>query len=145
MSGMLRVNPGRRRSARSIGLARCHKNGRMTDSHESASPTSSSNPLSSPSMETSLATDAQKAAISNETLASRHEALIRLAEVIRSKPEEEDLFESLVSELHQVVPYDSISQLDPGANRVCWRFLEPYKGKVEAMRAVSAIPRDETA
>jgi formate hydrogenlyase transcriptional activator len=95
-------------------------------------------------METSLATDAQKAAISCATLASRYEALIRLAEVIRSKPEEEDLFETLVSELHQVVPFDGISQLDPGANRVRWRFLEPYKAKLEAMRAVSAFPRDET-
>jgi formate hydrogenlyase transcriptional activator len=96
-------------------------------------------------METSLATDAQNAAISCEALASRYEALIRLAEVIRSKPEEEDLFETLVSELHQVVPFDGISQLDPGANRVRWQFLEPYKEKLEAMRAVSAFPRDETA
>ena len=95
-------------------------------------------------MKTSLATDAQKAAISCEALASRYEALIRLAEVIRSKPEEEDLFETLVSELHQVVPFDGISQLDPGANRVRWRFLEPYKAKLEAMRAVSVFPRDET-
>jgi formate hydrogenlyase transcriptional activator len=95
-------------------------------------------------METSLATNAQKAAISCEALASRYEALIRLAEVIRSKPEEEDLFETLVSELHQVVPFDGISQLDPGANRVRWRFLEPYKAKLEAMRAVSVFPRDET-
>jgi formate hydrogenlyase transcriptional activator len=95
-------------------------------------------------METSLATDAQNAAISCEALASRYEALIRLAEVIRSKPEEEDLFETLVSELHQVIPFDGISQLDPGANRVRWQFLEPYKEKLEAMRAVSAFPRDET-
>ena len=49
-------------------------------------------------MDTSLATDAQKAAISSETLVSRYEALIRLAEVIRSKPEEEDLFETLVKQ-----------------------------------------------
>ncbi len=96
-------------------------------------------------METSLATDAQKTAISCKALASRYEALIRLAEVIQSKPEEEDLFETLVSELHQVVPFDGISQLDSGANRVRWQFLEPYKEKIEAMRAVSAIPRDETA
>ena len=96
-------------------------------------------------METSLATDAQKAAISSETLASRYEALIRLAEVIRSKPGEEDLFETLVNELHQVVPFDGIIQLDPGANRVRWQFLEPYKEKLEARRAVSAIPRDESA
>ena len=95
-------------------------------------------------MQISPVTDAPKAAISCETLASRYEALIRLAELIRSKPEEEDLFETLASELHQVVPFDGVSQLDPGANRVRWHFLEPYKEKLEAMRAVSAIPRDET-
>src|ERR1700722_15721413 len=129
---------------RSIGPARCHKNGQMTDSHESAYPTSWSNRLRGLTLETTLVTDAQEAAISCEALASRYEALIRLAEVIRSKPEEEDLFETLVSELHQVVPFDGISQLDPGANRVRWRFLEPYKAKLEAMRAVSVFPRDET-
>lgn len=94
-------------------------------------------------MRTSPATDAPKAAISRETLASRYEALIRLAELIRSKPEEEDLFETLASELHQVVPFDGLTQLDPGANRVRWQFLEPYKEKFEAM-PVSAIPKDET-
>ena len=82
-------------------------------------------------METSPATDAPKAANSRETLASRYESLIRLADVIRSKPQEEDLFETLASELHRVVPFDGISQLDPGANRVRWQFLEPYKEKLE--------------
>jgi len=101
--------------------------------------------MSNPGTQIPPATNSPTAAISSETLASRYEALIRLAEVIRSKPEEEDLFDTLVSELHQVVPFDGISQLDPGANRVRWRFLEPYKANLEAMRAVSVIPRDETA
>ena len=95
-------------------------------------------------MQTFPATDAPKAAISCVTLASRYEALIRLAELIRSKPEEADLFETLASELHQVVPFDGISQLDPGANQVRWQFLEPYEEKIDAMSAVSAFPRDET-
>jgi formate hydrogenlyase transcriptional activator len=101
--------------------------------------------MSNPGTQIPPATNSPTAAISSETLSSRYEALIRLAEVIRSKPEEEDLFETMVSELHQVVPFDGISQLDPGANRVRWQFLEPYKGKLEAIRAVSSIPRDETA
>jgi hypothetical protein len=33
---MSRVNQGRRRFVANIGLAGCHKNGQMTDSHESA-------------------------------------------------------------------------------------------------------------
>jgi hypothetical protein len=36
MSGMSRVNKGRRRFVANIGLAGCHTNGQMTDSHESA-------------------------------------------------------------------------------------------------------------
>ena len=77
--------------------------------------------MSNPGSQIPPATNSPTAAISSETLASRYEALIRLAEVIRSKPEEQDLFETLVSELHQVVPFDGISQLDPGANRVRWQ------------------------
>ena len=40
--------------------------------------------------------------------ASRHEALIRLAEVIRSRPDEKNLFRTLVNELHEVVEFDAL-------------------------------------
>ncbi len=65
-------------------------------------------------------------------LASRYEGLIRLAEVIRSHPEEKDLFQTLACELHQLVPFDGISYFDAVANWVQWRFLEPYNKEIEA-------------
>ena len=94
-------------------------------------------------MQSSAASDGPKVAIWSETLASRYEALIRLAAMIRSKPEEEDLFETLANELHQVVSFDGLCQLDPGANRVRWHFLEPFNKEMEALPE-GAIPRDET-
>ena len=41
-----------------------------------------------------------------EGLAARYEALIRLAETIRSRPDEGDLFQTLANELHGVVEFD---------------------------------------
>ena len=87
--------------------------------------------------------DAPAAAISCETLASRYEALIRVAALVRSKPEEQDLFETLANELHEVIPFDGVSQLDPGANLVRWHFLEPYRERADAL-STRTIPRDET-
>jgi hypothetical protein len=55
--------------------------------------------------------------------------LIRLAEAIRSHPDEKDLFRTCANELHQVIPFDALSQFDPAANMVQWHFLEPYKNE----------------
>jgi formate hydrogenlyase transcriptional activator len=85
----------------------------------------------------------QKTVISNESGASRYEALIRFAEIIRSLPEEKDFFRTIASELHQVLSFDGLSQFDPAANWVQWHFLEPYNREFES-RAVSAIPKEET-
>ena len=94
-------------------------------------------------MEKCPTADAAGAAVSCETLASRYEALIRLAELIRSHPGERDLLQTVAGDLHQVVPFDGLSQFDPAANWVQWHFLEPYDGQVET-RAVRAVPREET-
>jgi formate hydrogenlyase transcriptional activator len=59
--------------------------------------------------------DSQPAARS-EGLASRYEALARIADLIRSHSDESVLFQTLASELHQVVPFDCISQFDSAAN-----------------------------
>ena len=80
--------------------------------------------------------DAQTTVISNEGTASRYEALIRLAKLIRSHPEEKDLFHTCASELHQVVAFDGISMFDSAANCVQWHLLEPYDGAGEALRVV---------
>jgi formate hydrogenlyase transcriptional activator len=75
--------------------------------------------------------------------ASRFEALIRLAKLIRSHTEEKDLFQIFASELHQVVAFDGICMFDSGANWAHWHFLEPYESAVEAL-AVRRIPKEET-
>jgi formate hydrogenlyase transcriptional activator len=82
-------------------------------------------------------------ALSSNDLASRYQALTRLAELIRSHPEEKVLFQTFANELHQVVPFDCISQFDPVANWVQWHFLEPYDGDFEAL-ALGALPKEDT-
>ena len=89
------------------------------------------------------AVNEEKTVISNEAGASRYEALVRLAEIIRSLPEEKDLFQTIASELHQVLPFDGLSQFDPEANWVQWHFVEPYNRQFKS-HAVSAIPKEET-
>jgi formate hydrogenlyase transcriptional activator len=76
--------------------------------------------------------------------ASRYEALIRLAEAIRSNPDEKDLFRTLISELHDVVEFDVLCQFDGTANWVQWYFAEPYNDKLEARR-LEAVSKEDTA
>ena len=83
------------------------------------------------------------AALSSNGLASRYEALARIAELIRYHPEEKVLFQTCASELHQVVAFDGLSWFDPAANWVQWHFLEPYDSALEAL-AVRDIPKEET-
>jgi formate hydrogenlyase transcriptional activator len=86
--------------------------------------------------------DSQPATCS-EGLVLRYEALARIAELIRSHSEEEILFQTCASELHQVVAFDGLSWFDPAAHRVQWHFLEPYDSAFEAL-AVRKIPKEET-
>jgi formate hydrogenlyase transcriptional activator len=86
--------------------------------------------------------DSQPAA-RREGLASRYEALARIAELIRSHSDEKVLFQTCASELHQVVAFDGLSWLDPAANWVHWHFLDPYDSAMEAL-AVRNIPKEET-
>ena len=79
----------------------------------------------------------------DEGLASRYEAIARIAELIRFHSEENVLFETCASELHQVLAFDALSWLDPAANWVQWHFLEPYDSALEAL-AIRNIPKEET-
>lgn len=54
-------------------------------------------------------------------LAARYESLIRLAEAIRSQPNQKDLFQFLTDELLQVIPFDAIAQFDGPGNKINWR------------------------
>jgi len=67
-----------------------------------------------------------KLAHSTESLASRYESLIRLAEAIRSHEDQRDLFQLLADELRQVVPFDAMAQYDLAGNKVNWHFSEAY-------------------
>jgi formate hydrogenlyase transcriptional activator len=75
--------------------------------------------------------------------ASRYEALVRIAELIRSHPEEEHLFQTVAGELHQLVPFDGITQFDSAVNRAHWRFLQPYDSALESL-ALRGIPKEKT-
>jgi formate hydrogenlyase transcriptional activator len=79
----------------------------------------------------------------SESLASRYEALARIAELIRFHPEEKVLFQTCASELHHVVAFDGLSWFDPSAHWVQWHFFEPYESAFEAL-AVRNIPKEET-
>jgi len=94
-------------------------------------------------MQISPAANSPKAAIDNEELSSRYEALIRLAELIRSHPEEKDLFQTCANVLHQVISFDGMSHFDSSPNWVQWHLLEPYNSEFEAI-ALKALPREET-
>ncbi len=76
-----------------------------------------------------------------ETLEPQYESLIRLAEVIRSHPDQRDLFQLLADELRQVVPFDAICQVDHAGNKVNWHFSEACDSSASGM---SEIPKEET-
>src|SRR5580704_6111354 len=79
----------------------------------------------------------------SESLASRYEALARIAELIRCHPEERVLFQTCANELHQVVAFDGLNWFDPAANWVQWHLLDPYDNSLEAL-AVRHIPKEKT-
>ena len=59
-----------------------------------------------------------------EAQGQRYEALIRLAEAIRSDEGDGNLFELLAGELRGVVQFDTIVQFDQTATKVNWRHYE---------------------
>jgi formate hydrogenlyase transcriptional activator len=95
-------------------------------------------------MRMSTAADALEPVSLPNELAPRFKALIRLAEAIRSHPDEKDLFQNLANELHEVLEFDAFCQFDATANWVQWYFVEPYKSSLDARR-LEPVPREETA
>jgi formate hydrogenlyase transcriptional activator len=76
-----------------------------------------------------------------ETLGPQFESLIRLAEAIRSCPDQKDLFRLLADELREVIPFDAICQVDHAGNKINWHFSEVCDSKLSG---ISDIPREET-
>ncbi|HEX3683040.1 MAG TPA: sigma 54-interacting transcriptional regulator [Bryobacteraceae bacterium] len=78
-------------------------------------------------------------------LAVRYEALIRLAEAVRSHPDEKDLFRTFANELHQVIPFHGLSQFDPEANYVHWHFEQGMEALREELAVLlRTIPKEES-
>jgi formate hydrogenlyase transcriptional activator len=82
---------------------------------------------------------------SNDGLAFRYEALIRLAEAIRSHSDEGDLFRTVADELHQVIPFHGFLQVGPAGNWVQWHSEEKLDTWREEMASLlRAIPKEES-
>jgi formate hydrogenlyase transcriptional activator len=54
--------------------------------------------------------------------AAQYEALIRISNSIRARKDPQCLFEALVRELRDVIPFDAIAQFDESANTVNWHW-----------------------
>ena len=67
-----------------------------------------------------MSTSAIALAEPDQVTAERYESLIRIATSIRSQKEPRELFEILVHELGQVVPFDGIAQYDEESNKVAF-------------------------
>jgi len=78
---------------------------------------------------------------SGQSTAERYEALIRIANSIRSRTEPHELFAILTQELSRVVQFDGIAQFDEESNKVNWH-LGPACQRCD--RNPSDIDRDET-
>ncbi len=74
-------------------------------------------------------------------LVPQYESLIRLAEAIRSHPDQKDLFQLVAAELRQVVPFDAMCQVDHAGNKINWHFSEVCDSKISG---ISDIPKEET-
>jgi formate hydrogenlyase transcriptional activator len=72
--------------------------------------------------------------------AERYEALIRLAEAIRTLQRGDDLFQVLVRELSQVVRFDAVAQFDEALNKVKWHLGE----LCHAEKPGCHLPKEET-
>ncbi|HEX5109249.1 MAG TPA: sigma 54-interacting transcriptional regulator [Vicinamibacterales bacterium] len=67
-------------------------------------------------------------AVASNPQAARYEALIRLADAIRSGEKAGDLFALLVQELRHVVQFDAIAHFDETGTKVNWWSRKPHDG-----------------
>jgi formate hydrogenlyase transcriptional activator len=67
-----------------------------------------------------MVTSGTAALLSEESVAERYEALIRIANSIRGRKSPDELFDILVQELRQLVPFNGIAQFDEASNKIRW-------------------------
>lgn len=78
---------------------------------------------------------------SPKDVAGRYQALITLAETIRSNPDPKDQFKILAAELKEVVSFDAFAYFGGAVNRVQWHFQQTYKTFAEA---AGPVPKEES-
>jgi formate hydrogenlyase transcriptional activator len=88
-----------------------------------------------------METSALALAEPEQTTAQRYEALIRIANSIRSRTEPHELFDILTHELSRVIQFDGIAQFDEESNKVNWHL---GAGCRQPARGPSDIDREET-
>jgi formate hydrogenlyase transcriptional activator len=77
----------------------------------------------------------------SDPIAGRYEALIRIANSVRAQKNPDDLFQILVDELRNVVPFDAIAQFDESANKIRWHLCSACHQPKEKSDEIS---REET-
>ncbi len=88
-----------------------------------------------------MATWGTLAVRASDPIAGRYEALIRIANSVRAQTSPEELFQILVDELRQVVPFDAIAQFDESANKIRWHMCSACRQPKEHP---DDIDREET-
>src|SRR6266566_8327074 len=78
----------------------------------------------------------------HESIATRYQSLIRLAESIRAQRDPRELFNLLARELCRVVQFDAIAQYDEGANKVHWHL--GWRCRPHAATPRVELPKEET-
>jgi formate hydrogenlyase transcriptional activator len=79
---------------------------------------------------------------SERALSARYESLIRLAEAIRSRHDQKELFQLLANELRRVVPFDAIAQFDEASNKVNWHVCAQCNQ--QDLAPLSGLVKEET-
>ena len=88
-----------------------------------------------------MATSGILAVQASDPIASRYEALIRIANSVRAQKNPDDLFQILVDELRQVVRFDAIAQFDESANKIRWHLCSAC---LQPKEKPDEIDREET-
>jgi formate hydrogenlyase transcriptional activator len=88
-----------------------------------------------------METAAMALAEPEQTTAQRYEALIRIANSIRSRSEPHELFEILTHELSRVIQFDGIAQFDEESNKMNWHL---GAGCRQRDHSPSEIDREQT-
>ncbi len=89
-----------------------------------------------------MATWGTLAVRASNPIAERYEALIRIANSVRAQTGPDELFQILVDELRQVVPFDAIAQYDESAKKIRWHLCAACRQPRE--QPPTDLDREET-